>query len=83
MGRFVFIPEPRPRVPPEADTGLPKGFRKVEASVYIDENGRFVITTEPSEVWPEPYDDEHPHNCDAAGCGWEHVVARGRVEDSQ
>jgi hypothetical protein len=61
---------------------IPRGFRLLPASVYLHTDGRMVITAEPDNVWPgyEDADGDHPHNCDAAGCRWEHVVARCRVE---
>jgi hypothetical protein len=62
-------------------TGIPDGYRLVPANVYTD-GQELVVCANPWDVWPdyEDCDGDHPHNCDAEGCGWEHAVARCRVE---
>lgn len=68
-------------------SGVPEGYRQLAtARVYVNGSGKLVITAEPGDVWPqfgEDHDDEHPHNCDAQGCRWEHVVARAELDEAQ
>ena len=57
----------------EPDDGVPAGWVKVPASVYM--RGRDVVVTyEP----PEAAEGEG-HNCDAMGCGQEHVLLRATI----
>lgn len=53
------------------DPTIPPGFALLpwtDLRVYGNAEGKVVVTGEP------PKDDE-AHNCDAEGCGWEHVLA--------
>lgn len=59
----------------QADQSMPAGFRVLRATVYTD-GEHIVVTAHPHDVC----DAEHWHNCDEMGCGWEHVVLRGRVD---
>lgn len=67
----------------DLDAGLPPGFREIQASVYTN-GAEIVVCAHPDSVWPELVNDsgcdEHPHNCDAMGCNWEHVIARAKLE---
>lgn len=54
--------------------GIPEGFEPINANVYVHpKTGAIVITGDPIS------DDigESSHNCDAAGCRWEHVMFYG------
>jgi hypothetical protein len=64
---------------------IPIGFRKIPASIYVnDKTGKIIVTASPWDVWPAKHDsDESPHDCDMAGCGWEHVVARGELLENR
>lgn len=56
--------------------GIPEGFAQINASVYVNpRDGRIVITGDPVDDDA----DESPHNCDASGCQWEHIVFRGQA----
>lgn len=85
-------PEPPtepPAKPPIEPQGLrvPEGFRRLErVEVWIDSStGQLAVLAEPDDVWPERVDDDsdHPHNCDAMGCGWSHVVGLAQIEGSE
>lgn len=54
----------------------PEGFRPVQITVWTD--GRHVIVPEQEPFWLPCEDEpaEGGHDCDANGCGWEHVLAR-------
>lgn len=61
---------------------LPTGNRELKtAVVYLDDQGRLTVTAEPDEIWPgiEDMDEDTGHDCDAMGCGWEHVVHRTKI----
>ena len=72
--------EVRPVITIPREARMPDGWMAVDACVYVNPNGDLVITGAPDDVWPgySACDDEHPHNCDAEGCGWEHVIGRGK-----
>lgn len=56
--------------------GIPEGFSPINASVYVNPaDGRIVITGD----LMDSDEEESAHNCDAAGCNWEHVVFRGQA----
>jgi hypothetical protein len=59
-------------------TGIPPGFRVVPATVYTD-GKRLVVTAHPDHV----RDGEDWHNCDAMGCGWEHVIGRVQLPNGK
>ncbi len=63
------------------DSGIPKGYRLLESVRVYEFEGTIVVTADPDEVYPGVDDevDEHPHNCDAMGCGQEHVMLRARL----
>jgi hypothetical protein len=76
--------EPRPGFKPApAELGSPStpaGFREVTLRAWTD--GDTVIVPEQEGFWlPEetPYEGPGSHDCDANGCGWEHVLARFRL----
>lgn len=73
-GREWTVPRPaRARFLAERD-GVPEGFRKIALIAYTD--GRQVIVPDQSAL-PLPCETvEGDHDCDANGCGWEHVLAR-------
>jgi len=60
----------------------PAGFRRLErAAVYVnDATGQITVTADPGDAWPDEDENCPEHDCDASGCGWEHVVARGHLE---
>jgi len=58
----------------QADQSMPAGFRVLRATVYTDGES-IVVTAHPHDVC----ESEDWHNCDQMGCGWEHVLLRGRV----
>lgn len=62
-------------------TGIPEGWRQIKSAAVYEKGGRIFITATPDEAYPgfEDNDDGHPHNCDAEGCGWEHVVGDGNL----
>ena len=47
---------------------IPEGFRQTGFSKY--ESDQWIVIT------GEPADDDDTHNCDAMGCGWDHVIQR-------
>lgn len=49
----------------------PKGYRRLDAEVWIGSNDVVVVGTP-----DESEDEETGHNCDAMGCGWDHVLYR-------
>ena len=51
----------------------------IPANVYLVDD-KLIITGDPRRIWPDHDDTESPHNCDAMGCGWEHVLGRCEVE---
>ncbi len=61
---------------------IPKGFKELEkAKVFFNEETRqLIVTASPWDVWPDEDPDKSPHHdCDAAGCGWDHVIARCKI----
>lgn len=62
----------------------PKGWRTVDCAVHVSPSGKVVIEGRPDEVWPDLVDveDNHPHNCDAMGCGRSHVIVRARLPNA-
>lgn len=52
----------------ELPSGIPNGY--IEIKAYT--NGVFVVV--PEQKGMELSGDDDRHNCDALGCGWEHVV---------
>jgi hypothetical protein len=62
----------------QADQSMPAGFRVLRATVYTD-GEHIVVTAHPHDVC----EAEDWHNCDEMGCGWEHVLLRGRVGDKK
>lgn len=44
------------------------------ATVYLTERGEIVLTYDPIDN--EESGEEEQHNCDAQGCGFEHVLLR-------
>lgn len=62
------------------DSTTPSGWSPIRASVYIhDESGKLLVTGVPDDIWPGVDGDDHPHNCDHAGCQQEHVIGLGEV----
>lgn len=64
---------------------IPDGWAPLtEARVYVSpDRTQVVVTCSPYEVWPDEdgeHSDESPHNCDAMGCGIEHVIAVASLE---
>ncbi len=55
----------------------PNGFVRQHVDVYATPDGRFVIVGTPLDS----EDEERGHNCDAMGCGQEHVLHRGRCDE--
>ena len=55
----------------------PIGFAKIEGAteVFIG-NGEIVVVGDPPRYENEADD---PHNCDAMGCRWNHVLYRAKV----
>jgi hypothetical protein len=75
--------EPRPVLksgPVWESTPAPAGFREVTLKAFTD--GVIVVIPEqagfwlPDETVPE---GDGSHDCDALGCGWEHVLAKFRL----
>jgi hypothetical protein len=57
-----------------------KTWRATCATAWIcHETGEVVVTGDPRSVEPPGCTEEEGHNCDAATCGQEHVLARGHV----
>jgi hypothetical protein len=55
-------------------------FRGTPATLWVCwETGEVYVTGDPRSVEPKGCSEEEGHNCDAAGCGQIHVLARGRV----
>lgn len=67
MGQIVTL---RPLVAPPPKTELP--FVKLDA--VLTRQGELVVF-----AWPD-CDDEN-HNCDYLGCGFDHVLWRGRADN--
>ena len=65
---------------PEESPYTPDGFVKVaKAEVFVNrKTGSLIILGEPPGE-DRVEDEETGHNCDAMGCGWDHVVIRGQV----
>lgn len=58
---------------------LPQGFAPVAVSVY--RRGRTLIITGNVDANKDP--ESQIHNCDALGCGWEHVLAMVQLTPEQ
>jgi hypothetical protein len=56
-------------------TGLPPGWTAVTLHAYTD-GKQVVVTDHGSITWEGRGEVEDDHDCDAMGCGWEHVLAR-------
>ena len=58
---------------------IPKNFVEILPHFYINSSTHeAVITGVPPE---ESTSDFKSHCCDSMGCGWEHVLFRGKVSD--
>lgn len=55
---------------------VPSGYTRIDATVWIGLKD-VVITGQPEES----DDEETGHNCDAIGCGWDHVLYRIPLSD--
>lgn len=61
----------------KVDDGIPKGYVRVTAFT----NGeKIVVVGSPMD---EDGDEENGHNCDAMGCGWDHILAITDVPEWQ
>lgn len=68
------------RITPAVDSA-PEGWREIKSAHVFEKDGRLLITATPDDAYPgfEDDDENHPHHCDAEGCGWDHVVADGKL----
>lgn len=61
-----------------------KTWQASQATLWIcHETGEVVVTGDPRAVEPEGCPEDLGHDCDAAGCGQDHVLARGWIVGSQ
>jgi hypothetical protein len=51
-------------------TCIPAGYREITLRAYT--NGETIVIPEQPE-WRMDHADNPYHNCDATGCGWEHI----------
>lgn len=55
-------------------------FHRLPATAWLcREDGTVVVVGDPRSVEPEGCSEDEGHNCDAAGCGQDHVLATGKV----
>lgn len=54
-------------------SGIPAGYTQLDKYTRVYVSDRWLLITGTPE---ESEDEETGHNCDAMGCGWEHVLYR-------
>lgn len=60
------------------DDGAPNNWKRISGrvqSAWLSPEGKFVLLGVPAKS-----DDDLAHNCDAMGCGQDHVLFRGRLD---
>jgi hypothetical protein len=59
---------------------LPDGFREITLRAFTDGNTVVIPEQEELSLPDDPGEaDPDGHNCDANGCGWEHIIATFRI----
>lgn len=53
--------------------GIPAGFTQMDKYTRVYVSDKWLLVTGTPD---ESEDEETGHNCDAMGCGWEHVLYR-------
>ncbi len=62
------------------DDGAPDGWKRIDGrvqSAWLSPEGRIVLLGSPPNEEDRP--EGNRHNCDAMGCGQDHVIFRGRL----
>jgi len=65
---------PQPPLEIKRDPGsVPAGYRQLDKYTRVYVSDKWLLVTGTPD---ESEDEETGHNCDAMGCGWEHVLYR-------
>ncbi len=66
-------PPVKPEAPPHVPGDVPAGYRQLDKYTRVYVSDKWLLVTGTPD---ESEDEETGHNCDAMGCGWEHVLYR-------